>query len=110
MKVNLNELRDRVDKISGEKDIDKLIQEISGLIDDEKADCYLLHLRAELYVKLQKNDKAINDYSLILSKNKFDKKARVQLQMLTTILRYNNTDIYSSTNTNMDPWLEWMRS
>ena len=106
MKVNLNKLRDLVDKVSGKKDIDELILEISGLMDDKKVDCDLLHLRAELYVKLQQNDKAINDYSLILSKNKSDKKARVQLEMLSTILRYNNTDIYSSTNTNMDPWME----
>ncbi len=66
----------------------------------------MLHLRAELFVKLQQHHKAINDYNQILSKDKSDQKAIVQLEMLTTILRYNNTDIYSSTNTNMDPWME----
>jgi hypothetical protein len=27
--------------------------------------------------------------------------------MLKTIVKYTNTDIYSSTNTNMDPWMDW---
>jgi len=106
MKANLKKLGELVDKVSGKKDIEDLIQQITTLIDVDDIDSNLLHLRAELYVKLQQNDKAINDYNRILSKDKSDKKALVQLEMLTTILRYNNTDIYSSTNTNMDPWME----
>jgi len=106
MKVDLKKLGELVDKVSGRKDIEELIKQITTLIDIDDIDSDLLHLRAELYVKIQQNPKAINDYNLILSKNKSDKKALVQLEMLTTILRYSNTDIYSSTNTNMDPWME----
>jgi len=106
MKVDLKQLAELVDKVAGKEDIETLITRISGLIEGNKIDSDLLHLRAELYVKIQQNPKAINDYNLILSKNKSDKKALVQLEMLTTILRYSNTDIYSSTNTNMDPWME----
>ena len=106
MKVDLKQLIELVEKVAGREDIEELITKISGLIDENKIDTGLLHLRAELYVKSQQNPKAINDYNLILSKNKSDNKAFVQLEMLTTILRYTNTDIYSSTNTNMDPWME----
>ncbi|RLD45259.1 MAG: hypothetical protein DRI89_01545 [Bacteroidetes bacterium] len=106
MKVDLKQLKELVDKVAGREDIEELITRISGLIDVKKFDSALLHLRAELYMKIQQNPKAINDYNLILSRDKSDKKAIVQLEMLTTILRYNNTDIYSSTNTNMDPWME----
>lgn len=106
MSVDLKKLGELVDKVAGRKDIGELIQEITALIDAGDIGTDLLHLRAKLYVKLQQRPKAINDYNLILSKNKSDKEARVQLEMLTTILRYNNTDIYSSTNTNMDPWME----
>ena len=106
MKVDLKQLDELVEKASGKQDIEELISNISELIDGNNIDSALLHLRAELYVKIQQNPKAINDYNLILSKDKSDKKALVQLEMLTTILRYSNTDIYSSTNTNMDPWME----
>lgn len=106
MKVDLEKLSELVDKVAGRKNIEELITKISQLIDVKNIDSDLLHLRAGLYVKTQQNPKAINDYNLILSKDNSDKKAIVQLEMLTTILRYSNTDIYSSTNTDMDPWLE----
>ena len=106
MKESLKELTELAGQVTGSDKIEELIRRITVLIDTEGFDSGLLHLRAELYVKLQQNHKAINDYNLILSKNHSDKKAQVQLEMLSTILRYNNTDIYSSTNTNMDPWME----
>ena len=106
MRKDLKELAELANTVSGREEIENLIQRISTKINSEDVDSSLLHLRAELYVKLQQHHKAINDYNLILSKNKSDQEALVQLEMLTTILRYNNTDIYSSTNTNMDPWME----
>jgi predicted negative regulator of RcsB-dependent stress response len=106
MDSDLKKLAELAEKVSGDEEIEALIHELSSRINADSFNSGLLHLRAELYVKLQQHHKAINDYNLILSKNKSDQKARVQLEMLTTILRYNNTDIYSSTNTNMDPWME----
>jgi len=102
----LSVLTGLAEKVSGNKEIAELIEKVSKLMDEKGADSASLHLRADLYVKMQQHHKAINDYNRILSKNKSDKKAQVQLEMLTTILRYSNTDIYSSTNTNMDPWME----
>jgi regulator of sirC expression with transglutaminase-like and TPR domain len=99
-------LAELAEKVSGDEEIEELIRKLNKRIQTDGFDSGWLHLRAELYVKLQQHHKAINDYNLILSKNKSDQKALVQLEMLTTILRYNNTDIYSSTNTNMDPWME----
>lgn len=106
MPIKLKELTEKTGKVSSQKEIENLISEIDILISNQGFDADLIHLRANLYIKLQQRHKAINDYNLILSKNKSDKKAIVQLEMQRTILRYNNTDIYSSTNTNMDPWLE----
>lgn len=106
MGTDLSALIELSARVSGSKEIENLIQKITLLIEENKKNTTLLHLRAELYVKLQQHHKAINDYNLILSKNETDKKAQVQLEMLSTILRYNNTDIYASPNTNMDPWME----
>lgn len=106
MHTEVIELTEKADKTSSNKEVESLIGEIDSLLKNHGFNADLIHLRANLYIKLQQRHKAINDYNLILSNNKSDKKAIVQLEMLTTILRYNNTDIYSSTNTNMDPWLE----
>lgn len=106
MHSKLIELTEKAGNTGDNKEVEALVSEIDNLLKNQGFDADLVHLRANLYAKLQQPHKAINDYNLILSNNKSDKKAIVQLEMLTTILRYNNTDIYSSTNTNMDPWLE----
>lgn len=106
MLSKFKELAEKALRTSSNKEIEELIVELNTFLDEQGFNAEILHLRANQYIKLQQHHKAINDYNLILSKNKSDKKAIVQLEMQTTILRYNNTDIYSSTNTNMDPWLE----
>lgn len=66
----------------------------------------LLHNRAELFESIQEYGKAINDYLKILKSAPADKVAQSKLNMLRSILKYSNIDIYASTNTNMDPWLD----
>jgi tetratricopeptide (TPR) repeat protein len=62
--------------------------------------------RAAIYYKLNEYGKALNDYYHILEKEPENKEVKTEIEMIKTILRYTNTDIYASTNTNMDPWLE----
>lgn len=88
------------------KEILKQIEEITDKIQKASNDINLLHTRAELYTKLQEHSNAINDYIAILKLSPADKEVKVKLDMLQTIVRYTNTDIYASTNTNMDPWME----
>jgi chemotaxis signal transduction protein len=66
----------------------------------------LLEARATLHTKLQLFGQAINDYRMILMADPNNKKAGVQIEQLTTILRFRNTDIFESPNTTFDPWLE----
>jgi len=86
------ELQKKIDKLSKEKDISVNIEK--------------LHVRAELYTNVQNQSKAINDYVAILKINPEDKIAQVKLDMLRTIVKFTNTDIYANPNTNLDPWLE----
>jgi len=81
------------------------IKELDILI-RENPSVELLYKRAELLIKSGDNAMAVNDFNRILKLDPEQKYAKSQLEFLTTILRYNNTDIYASTNTNMDPWLE----
>ena len=93
-------------KILGKSQVSACINQLNTLLLNSSTDVELLHARAELFEKQQEWAKAINDYLKILSIDKNDKKARTQSEMLKTILRYNNTDIYSSPNTHYDPWFE----
>ena len=81
------------------------IKELDILI-RENPSVELLYKRAELLIKMGDNAMAVNDFNRILKLDPEQKYAKSQLEFLTTILRFNNTDIYASTNTNMDPWLE----
>ena len=82
------------------------IEKITSEIQDTNDKLNLLYSRAQLYTKIQEHSNAINDYIAILKSNPSDKKARVKLDMLQTIVKFVNTDIYASTNTSMDPWME----
>ena len=97
---------DQARNTSGEDQVIQVIQQLNLLISDSSTDTELLHTRAQLFEKQQQWGKAINDYLKILAIDKNDKKAQVQSKTLKTILKYNNMDIYSSPNTNNDPWFE----
>jgi|GEM_PF-1050341 len=54
----------------------------------------------------QKFGKAINELKKIIEADKENLKARTLLEHLEKIVEYQNMDLFSSTNLNMDPWLE----
>ncbi len=87
-------------------DIEKELEIITRHIQEKGEDMELYKKRASLYYKLNEYGKALNDYYHILEKEPGNKEVETEIEMIKTILRYTNTDIYASTNTNMDPWLE----
>ena len=88
------------------EELEKLLKELNTLLEKEPDNVVLLEHRAVLLEKLQRYGNAINDYKKILILLPGHKQATAKIELLQTILRYSNTDIYASTNTNMDPWLE----
>jgi len=54
----------------------------------------------------QKFGEAINKLKRMTELDKKNLKARTLLEHLEKIVEYQNTDLFSSTNLNMDPWLE----
>ena len=81
------------------------LNKLNDLI-EKKPGINLLYKRAELLMAIGENAKAINDYYHILRIDNKEKFAKSKIEYLKTILRYSNTDIYASPNTNLDPWLE----
>ena len=87
-------------------DLELIIKELNQWLKIEPDNILLLEQRAAIFEKLQQYGNAINDLKKIIEIAPDNKQATVKLEMLNTILRYKNTDIYASPNTNMDPWLE----
>jgi len=57
-------------------------------------------------VREQKFGEAINELKRIIELDKENLKAQTLLEHLEKIVEYRNKDLFSSTNLNMDPWLE----
>ena len=81
----------------------KLLDEALKVRPDDEA---LLFMRAGFFYKLNRYGDALNDYMRVLEVNPHNKEASGKIDIIKTILRYHNTDIYASPNTDMDPWLE----
>ncbi len=97
---------EEADKATSKKDIENLVDKLLVLLTQYSEDAELFRLRASLWVKLDEKGKAINDYNEVLRRKPNDQEALSKILFLETILRFNNSDIYANTNTNMDPWLE----
>ena len=100
---NLLKKTEKAKNISEYKEI---LKEFEQILNENPENTVLLEHRAKFHEKFQQYGEAINDYKKILKINPENKYAKTQIDLLKTILRYSNTDIYASTNTNMDPWLE----
>ena len=99
-------LLQKVGKVNGEEQIRELLTVLNNALKGDPVNIPLLEARATLHTKLQLFGQAINDYRMILMAEPENKKASVQIEQLTTILRFRNTDIFENPNTTFDPWLE----
>ena len=106
MEDKIRKLNDKASGIQGHNEVKDLLAEIDEYLKENPVNIRLLQTRAEIYTKQQKFGLAINDYKTILSLDKSNKKAAIQIEQLQTILKYQNTDIFESPNTNFDPWLD----
>lgn len=106
MKKEITKITEQLKTINGDSDLLNLLSRVESLIQKDQSNISLLHLRAELFIKLQKPAKAINDFNEILIQDPTDTTAIFQVEHLKTILKFNNTDIYANPNTNLDPWLD----
>lgn len=106
MENSIHKIAEQLKTTKGDQEVKALLSQVEELLEKEELKKKLLHLRAEIYIKLQQPAKAINDYNLILGLDPKDTTAKFQVEHLKTILKFNNTDIYANPNTNLDPWLD----
>ena len=99
-------LADKVREAKKGDDLHIFLTEVELLLKNQPDKPALLHIRAEINIKLQKYGPAINDYHKLLKIDPDDRTAAFQVGQLKTILKFNNTDIYAHPNTNLDPWMD----
>ena len=92
--------------VEGEENILRAVKMLDEAIQAQPGDEELYFMRAGFFYKLNRYGAAINDYNKVVEINPGNKEAAGKIDIIKTILRYNNTDIYANPNTNMDPWLE----
>jgi len=104
--VEKGKLLKQLQGTEGEKNILEAVKKLDEAIKTNPAEEDLYFLRAELFYKLNRYGEAINDYNKVVELNPGNKEAIGKIDLIHTILRYHNTDIYANPNTDMDPWLE----
>jgi len=105
-KLEKDKLLKKLQETAGEENILKAVKLLDEAIKTQPLDEELYFLRAEFFYKLSRYGEAINDYNKVVELNPGNKEAVGKIDMIQTILRYHNTDIYANPNTDMDPWLE----
>jgi len=63
-------------------------------------------LAGDFFTKTQQFGKAVNHYRKYLKLSGSDKAIETKIKLLSDILSKSSVDIYSSTNTHLDPWFE----
>jgi len=102
----ISEIAQRVEQTSNTTEMNGLLEELNHWLKEKPDNTILLEQRAMLYEKLQQYGNAINDYNKLLEAIPSHQQATSKIELLSTILRFSNTDIYASPNTNLDPWME----
>ena len=64
----------------------------------------VLEKRANAYHKLNRLADSVNDFNRYLSINPEDETLRARKDLVETILKNSQLDIYGCTNTHLDPW------
>ncbi len=104
--IKKSEIAQLIEQTNSESELQSILKDINQRLEKEPGDTILLEQRAQLYEKLQQYGKAINDYKKILEIIPAHQHAASKIELLTTILRLSNIDIYANPNTNLDPWME----
>ena len=66
----------------------------------------MLLLKAQVYLKLQQLNEAVNVYRSVLERDSNHKEAKEGMQYCLKIMEFKNRDRFEDTNLSMDPWFE----
>ena len=76
------------------------------ILDEENKNSRTGLLQIRELVGEQKFSEAMNELEKMIAADSKNRKAQTLLEYLEKIVEYQNKDIFSSTNLDMDPWME----
>jgi len=97
------------------KEIDQLIEAekyddafdfINQKLAEDTQNTEFMFYKALLLQKTGKFADAINLYNKLLEIEPENKEAQINIEMMQTIFRHSNKDIFACTNLHNDPWME----
>lgn len=102
----MEDLRREVEVLIEKKQFDEAVELLNNGLKDDESNLQLLELRGNVYYTQEKFGDALNDFNKVLKEDKENKAILAKAEMVKQILRFQNLDIFESTNLNLDPWLD----
>jgi predicted Zn-dependent protease len=81
-------------------------QQIDEILQKDADNIAALELKVQILEAEDKIPEAINRLNRIIQIDADNKDALAKKELLLTILKYRNSDIYANTNLSHDPWLD----
>ena len=82
------------------------LEDLNELLLSDSDNIDWLTFRGDIYNLKQEYGKALNDYNRVLKIESDNKIVRSKIEIIKDILKFQNLDIFESTNLNKDPWLD----
>lgn len=95
-----------IDKLVEKKEYDKALSLLNEKLNQNPDQQEWLEKRGDIYYKMEKFGEALNNYNKVIKLNKDNKMVISKAEMTLNILKFQNLDIFESTNLNLDPWLD----
>lgn len=102
----MDDLKIEIERLIKELDFNKAVDLLSVNIEENPESIELLELRGDVYQLMQKFGNALNDFNKVIKIDKHNKDVIAKVEMVQQILKFQNLDIFESTNLNLDPWLD----
>ncbi len=83
---------------------EQALELLNTAFEKDEQNTKVLEQRAEVFHKLNRLGDAINDLNRYLKIAPGDEEIKARKELLQTILKNSQLDIYACTNTHLDPW------
>jgi tetratricopeptide (TPR) repeat protein len=83
---------------------DEALSLLNRCFDNDVKNTHVLEMRAEVFHKLNRIADAVNDLNRLLKIEPGNDTIKARKELLQTILKNSQLDVYACTNTHLDPW------
>ena len=100
----MNDLINKAKELIAKEQLDAALELLNKAFEMDATHTEVLELRAEVYHRLNRLSDGVNDLNRLLKLEPDNEKIRAKKELLQTILKNSQLDIYACTNTHLDPW------